>query len=76
MTLGELTKHSDDIAEYRKAKSTANFLLSETPVGQGEWVDNLFQRLSVDTTANVTVCLLDTGINNGHPLIQPLLSKR
>lgn len=72
--LGELTKHSDDIAEYRKAKSTANFLLSETPVGQGEWVDNLVQRLSVDTTANVTVCLLDTGINNGHPLIQPLLS--
>lgn len=72
--LSELTKHSDDIAEYRRAKSTANFLLSETPSDQSQWVDNLLQRLIVDNTSNVAICLLDTGVNNGHPLIAPILS--
>ena len=72
--LGNLTKHSDDIAEYRRAKSTANFLLSETPSNQSEWVDNLVQRLTVNNTSNVTICLLDTGVNNGHPLIAPILA--
>lgn len=72
--LSELTKHSDDIAEYRRAKSTANFLLSETPSDQSQWVDNLVQRLTVANTSNVAICLLDTGVNNGHPLIAPILS--
>ena len=72
--LSEITKNSDDIAEYRRAKITANFLLSETPSDQSEWVDNLVQRLTIDNTSDVAICLLDTGVNNGHPLIAPILS--
>ena len=72
--LSDLTKHSDNIAEYRKAKSTADFLLSETPAEQSEWVENLNERITIDNTSNVAICLLDTGVNNGHPLITPILS--
>jgi len=72
--LSKLTKHSDDIAEYRRAKTTAAFLLSETPADQSQWGDDLLQRLTVDNTSNVAICLLDTGVNNGHPLIAPILS--
>lgn len=72
--LGNLTKNSDDIAEYRRAKTTAEFLLSQTPAGQSEWVEDLYKRLSVDDGTNISVCILDTGVNNGHPLLEPVLS--
>ncbi len=72
--LRKITENSDDIAEYRRAKTTAEFLLSQTPAEQSEWVDNLLGRLSVDNSSNVAVCILDTGVNNGHPLLKPVLS--
>ena len=76
---------STDLAEYKKkestgvdeiwgAETTANFLLSKSPADQSKFVDGLVQRLSVDTRTDIAVCLLDTGVNNGHPLIEPLLS--
>ena len=72
--LGDITRNSDDIAEYRRAKTTAGFLLSQTPAEQSEWVEDLVGRLSVDDDLNVSVCILDTGVNNGHPLLSPVLS--
>ena len=72
--LSNITRNSDDIAEYRRAKTTAEFLLSQTPAEQSEWVDNLLGRLSVDSNSNVSVCILDTGVNNGHPLLKSVLS--
>lgn len=72
--LREITKHSSDIAEYRRATATADFLLSEIPSDQSQWVDNLIQRLTIDNSSNVAICLLDTGVNNGHPLIAPILN--
>ncbi|MCK5374897.1 MAG: S8 family peptidase, partial [Alphaproteobacteria bacterium] len=72
--LSNITRNSDDIAEYRRAKTTAEFLLSQTPADQSEWVDDLLGRLSVDNSSNVSVCILDTGVNNGHPLLNPVLS--
>lgn len=74
--LSNITIHSDDIAEYRRAKTTAEFLLSQTPLEQSEWVDDLLERVSVDNNSNVSVCILDTGVNNGHPLLNPVLSDK
>lgn len=71
--LANILKNSDDIAEYRKSKTTANFLLSQTPAEQTEWGNNLLDRLVIETQSNVSICLLDTGVNNGHPLISPIL---
>ncbi|MGK0173912.1 MAG: hypothetical protein ACI9AT_000274 [Ulvibacter sp.] len=71
--LSDITKNSDDIAEYRRAKTTAEFLLSQNPAEQSKWVDSLVERVSVDNSSNVSVCILDTGVNNGHPLLDPVL---
>ncbi len=69
-----LSELSDDIAEYRKAKDTAEFFLNLEPFEQQEWTDDLLSRLSVNDDSPVAVCLLDTGVNNGHPLLSPVIS--
>ncbi|MDQ6986836.1 MAG: S8 family peptidase [Mariprofundaceae bacterium] len=71
--LEELTRHCDDIAEYRRAKETADFLLNQTPAEQSEWIQDLIERTSVNQDASVSICILDTGVNHAHPLIQPIL---
>ena len=74
--LSKLIGHSDQIAEFRRAKETARFWLEQTNKEQTEWVENLKQRLSVDQNSNISVCVLDTGVNNGHKLIAPILSDK
>lgn len=64
---------SDRIAEFRRAKETAAFWSEENNIDQAQWVKNILDRLQVDSDANVSICVLDTGVNNGHPLIKPVL---
>lgn len=71
--LQDISKFSDDIAEYRKAKDTADFFLNLEPFEQQEWVDDLLNRLSINEESQVTICILDTGVNNRHPLLSPIL---
>ena len=71
--LERLTTLSDDIAEYRRAKNTAAFWTEMENREQVEWVRDLLQRCHVDPDADVAVCILDTGVNNGHPLLAPVL---
>jgi len=71
--LENITRNSDKIAEYRRAKNTADFLVAQSPSGQADWVKDLINRVFVDESSDVSVCILDTGINNGHPLIKPIL---
>lgn len=70
--LGMLSRMSDDIAEYRLAKSTAEFWTEMENREQAEWVKNLLDRTFIEET-DVSLCILDTGVNNGHPLLHPLL---
>ena len=72
--LQNLSRFSDDIAEYRKAKDTAEFFLNLEPFEQQEWAHDLLKRLSIDDKSQITICILDTGVNNGHPLLSPVLS--
>lgn len=63
----------DDVAELRKAKETATFF-SEMAVGeQDAWVVNLTARTSAPAPDAPAVCVLDTGVNRAHPLINPAL---
>lgn len=66
----------NSIAELRRAKETADFFDSLSPEEQPEWVEELLERSQFPTEdeAIPSVCLLDTGVNNGHPLIKPVLS--
>lgn len=71
--LEQLSTLSDDIAEYRRAKDTTSFWTEMENREQAEWVKDLLQRSHTDFDTNVAVCILDTGVNNGHPLIAPVL---
>ncbi|HCT86347.1 MAG: peptidase S8 [Candidatus Margulisiibacteriota bacterium] len=68
-----LSKLSDDIAEYRKAKNTAAFWTELSNQDQSDWVNDLTERLQIDSESQTSICILDTGVNNGHPLLSPLL---
>lgn len=72
--LEKLTLLSDHIAEYRRAKAPAVYLMERNNKEQAELVEKLLGRIKVDSESNSVVCILDTGINNGHPLIQPVLT--
>ena len=63
------------IAELRRAKETAQFFDDLPPGEQPEWLDELLGLTQhQDFTKDVPyVCILDTGVNHGHPWISPAL---
>lgn len=71
--LEQLIAFSDDIAEFRLAKEVASFFIDLENREQLELVQELLNRTEFDAT-DVVVCILDSGVNNGHLLIQPVLS--
>ncbi len=72
--LGELLEATSDIAEFRRAKETAQFFLEADNRHQTEWVKSLRERLTVDPNSRVVIAVLDTGANNQHVLLEPVLS--
>lgn len=64
------------VAELRRAKETAHLFDGMTPPEQQEWVDETLARLTVATGEDSTprVCLLDSGVNRGHPLLSPFIA--
>jgi hypothetical protein len=65
----------NSIAELRRAKETAEFFDSLPSEEQSEWVDDLLGRMDFSRPGELVlyVCLLDTGVNDGHPLLAPAL---
>ncbi|MGQ3013370.1 MAG: S8 family peptidase [Flavobacteriales bacterium] len=68
----ELMLQSDLLAEFRAGQEPAGFWVNESSVEQQAWTDNLLQRIEL-VESNVKVCLLDSGVNNGHQLLKPLI---
>jgi hypothetical protein len=64
------------VAELRRAKETAEFFDGMHAEEQHEWKDDLLARTVFPSHDSATprVCLLDSGINRRHPLLEPLLS--
>ena len=65
----------NSIAELRRARETAEFFDSLVPYEQQEWLENLLGRsfYPIEGDAVPYVCLLDTGVNRGHRLLEPAL---
>lgn len=61
------------ISELRRAKETAAFFDELPPAQQFEWADELLRRLEKRNQPGPFICLLDTGANQGHPLLAPFL---
>jgi len=68
----ELILQSDLLAEFRAGQEPSGFWVNESAIEQQAWVEDLLQRLE-QIESNIKICILDTGVNNGHQLLQPLI---
>ncbi len=62
------------IAEVRRAKETADFFTCMDRQEQNDWIENTLENLTPPPENSSTVCILDTGINEQHPLLQPAIN--
>ncbi|WAS92626.1 S8 family peptidase [Nannocystis punicea] len=62
-----------DLAELRRAKELATFIVNESPQAQAAWAQELAERLIAPSSDAPAVCVLDTGVTQGHPLLAPAL---
>lgn len=72
--LSALVASADSLAELRAAKELATFFIEMDNADQVEWVRDLLRRTTVEADSDVSVCILDTGVNNGHMLLKPVLA--
>lgn len=64
----------NDIAELRLAKEVATPFVRMGGIEQGEWVGDLLRRTTATAADSPVVCVLDTGVNRGHPLLEASLA--
>ena len=64
----------DILAELREAKTLAGEFIALPPRDQGEFVQEVRERIGRPPSDAPSVCHLDTGVNRAHPLIELALS--
>ena len=75
-SLANLLACSDQLAELRMGRALTGFLFNENRSEQQEWVDDLLSRLEINNDTDSVVCILDSGVNNGHPLLEPIIPEK
>jgi hypothetical protein len=69
--LERLIENTDAVAELRLAKDTPTLFLEMRPVDQADWARNLVDRVDGPDAIAPAICILDSGANRAHPLIEP-----
>jgi hypothetical protein len=62
------------LAEFRRANIVAGEFTRLNPAGQAEYIEHLLARTTIAPEQAVRVCILDTGVDRGHPLLEHSLS--
>ena len=65
----------DAIAELRRAKESRDFFVQLRGPEAREWTDELLSRVDLHENPS-SICLLDSGLNAGHPLLEPFSDPR
>ena len=63
-----------DIAELQRAREAVAPIIEANVIEQAEWVKDLRSRITKPRTDAAFVCILDTGVNRGHPLLSDALA--
>jgi hypothetical protein len=66
----------EGIMELRRGSDTPNFFLEDERENQHDWAADLAERMVWPGVEVPRVCLLDTGVNRAHVLIEPALAER
>ncbi|MCL7763929.1 S8 family peptidase [Polaribacter sp. Z014] len=75
--LGESLLYVDNLAEIRKPIETADFFTNLDKDWDGDFVSDLRSRINNQIEQNnVSVCLLDSGVNRINPLLVDLIPER
>ncbi len=74
--LAQTILYSNRLAEIRKPRDTADFFTYLDIPEQQDWLNDLIARTDHIKYNEVAVCVLDTGLNNAHPLLAPLVPNR
>ncbi len=61
------------LTELRSPQVPAEHFAAMDAAEQKEWVEDACRRMSPPSPLANAVCLLDTGVNHGHPLLQPVI---
>lgn len=61
------------IAELRRGRDIAAFIDGLSVPDQAGWAADLAARISLPPD-NISICLLDTGVNRGHPILSAMLA--
>lgn len=72
--LERLIQRSGKLAELRLARDTASTFMEMSSRDQKEFVDDLLKRLQTSNPNKIFICILDSGITQKHPLIEPHLA--
>jgi hypothetical protein len=64
----------DDFAELRAAHVNSEFFTGLTPAEQADWISDLLRRTVLPDDHAPAACILDTGVNRGHPLLEHSLA--
>ncbi|MCA2318083.1 S8 family peptidase [Mycobacterium intracellulare] len=67
--LSQTFESLDDIAELRRPHDVASFLAELPASEQMPWADDLLNRLQAADGDAPVVCVLDTGVQDSHPLL-------
>jgi hypothetical protein len=62
------------LAEFRRSNIVAGEFTRMNPAGQAEYINRLLERTQFAPENAVRICILDTGVNRGHPLLDQSLA--
>ncbi len=75
--LGERLLYVDNLAEIRKPIETADFFTNLDKDWEGDFINDLRDRINNQIEQNnISVCLLDSGVNRVNPLLVDLIPER
>jgi Subtilase family len=63
------------LAELRRASIVPREFLAQTPAGQTEFIHAMLERTTFAAGNAPAVCILDFGVNRGHPLLEHALAE-
>jgi hypothetical protein len=58
------------LTEIRSASKLTDFFLAQPPTEQTAWINDALARIEAPSPDAPAVCLLDSGVNQGHPLLE------
>ena len=73
--MGRIVANTDAVAELRIAEDIASIFVQMRAIEQVDWARNLLERMRPAPRTAPVVCLLDSGANRAHPLLENSLAE-